>query len=60
MGKSVWVHDDTHKVLKEIKSKTRSKSIDEIIRQMVKDTTGVPVERHTGKGKSADIRKFID
>jgi predicted CopG family antitoxin len=43
--KSIKVHDDTHRALKRLKSKSRSKSIDQVVREMVKETTGDEVEQ---------------
>jgi hypothetical protein len=57
MGKSVKVHEDTHSVLKELKAQRRSKSLDEVIRDVIKEATGTPVEAPRKKG-SADITKF--
>ena len=45
MARSVKVHDDTHKALKELKARRRSKSLDEVIREMIKTSTGEPVEK---------------
>jgi len=42
--KTVKVHEDTHRALKQLKAKGRKKSLDEVIRGMVKATTGVPVQ----------------
>jgi len=39
----VKVHDDTHRALKRLKAKKRSRSIDEVIREMIKDSTGASV-----------------
>jgi hypothetical protein len=45
LAKTVRVHDDTHRALKRLKESKRSASLDEVIREMVKATTGVPVGR---------------
>ena len=45
LAKSVKVHDDTHRALKELKTERRSKSVDEVIREMIKTSTGRPVEK---------------
>jgi predicted CopG family antitoxin len=56
--KSVKVHDDTHRVLKQLKAQRRSKSVDEVIREMIKQSTGTPVEK-TGTRKSTEITTFL-
>jgi predicted CopG family antitoxin len=38
--KSVKVHDDTHRALKRLKAKKRSRSIDQVIREMIRNSTG--------------------
>jgi len=59
MTKSVKVHDDTHRVLKRMKEQKRSKSVDEVIREMIRQTTGVPVEKLQSKGKAEEITTFL-
>ena len=44
MAKTVRVHDDTHRALKQIRDRKRSRSIDEVIREMIRQTTGVNVK----------------
>jgi len=56
--KSVKVHDDTHRVLKQLKVQRRSRSFDEVIREMVKQSTGHPVEK-TGTRKGAELDTFL-
>lgn len=58
MGKSVKVHDDTHRALKQMKSQRRCKSIDEVIRDMIRTSTGTSVARVKGR-KSDDLTKFL-
>ena len=43
MAKSVKVHDDTHRALKRLKSRQRSRSLDEVIRNLIRTSTGAPV-----------------
>jgi len=43
LAKSVKVHDDTHRALKRLKAKQRSRSMDEVIRGMIRTSTGSPV-----------------
>ena len=58
MAKSVKVHDDTHRVLKQMKAQRRSKSVDEVIREMIKQSTGNPVEK-TGTKKATELTTFL-
>lgn len=59
MAKSVKVHDDTHRALKQLKAQKRSKSVDEVIREMIRQSTGHPVEK-TGTRKGAELTTFLD
>ena len=59
MVKSVKVHDDTHRVLKHMKNQTRGKSIDEVIRGMIRTATGVSVDRFAF-GKSLDLTNYME
>ncbi len=59
MAKSVKVHDDTHKVLKQMKSHARSKSIDEVIRGMIKASTGSSVEKSAARGGWVELTTYM-
>jgi len=52
LAKSVKVHDDTHRELKRLKAKRRSRSIDEVIREMIRTSTGSPVGEKEGKAET--------
>jgi len=56
--KGVKVHADTHKVLKSIKEKSRSKSMDEVIRSLVKGATGKSVEQYSTQKENARLSAF--
>jgi hypothetical protein len=59
MGKSVKVHVDTHSALKALKARKRSASFDQVIREMIRETTGFPV----GEVEDPDadkITRFLD
>ncbi|MDG7011470.1 MAG: hypothetical protein JRN11_03705 [Nitrososphaerota archaeon] len=43
MGRSVKVHDDTHRALMQLKAKRRSASIDQVVREMIRESTGSAV-----------------
>lgn len=60
MGKSVKVHEDTHAVLKLIKTQKRSKSIDEVVREMIRESTGVPVEKLAQAKRSVGLTAYMD
>jgi len=59
MGKSVRVHDDTHRALKKLKAKTRSTSLDQVIRQAIKATTGASVEEGISDSKTDQLTKYL-
>jgi predicted CopG family antitoxin len=59
LAKTVRVHDDTHRVLKEIKNKRRANSIDEVIRELVRKSTGTPVEE-TKEREDAGLESFAE
>ena len=58
VAKSVKVHDDTHRVLKQLKAQKRSKSVDEVIRELIKQSTGLAVEK-TGTKKTTELTTFL-
>ena len=59
MPKSVKVHDDTHEVLKSLKAERRSKSVDEVIRELVKEATGVPVEKARPRARAQELTSYL-
>jgi len=59
MGKSVKVHADTHSALKALKARRRSKSLDEVIREMIRQTTGVPVEKVGHGRRSVELTAYL-
>lgn len=60
LTKSVKVHDDTHRVLKEMKAERRSKSVDQVIREMIREATGSPVEKIASKRKGDELTAFME
>jgi predicted CopG family antitoxin len=58
--KGVKVHDDTHRVLKAIKERNRSKSMDEVIRALVKGATGKSVEGYSAQKDNMRLSSFAD
>jgi len=57
--KGVKVHDDTHKVLKLLKAQNRSKSMDEVIRELVRKGTGRSVEQYSSQKKNVKLTSFL-
>lgn len=53
------VHDDTHRVLKQMKVQRRSKSVDEVIRDMIRQSTGNPVEKTPAKQKGSELTAYL-
>jgi len=60
MAKSVRVHDDTHRALKLLKVRRRSSSLDQVIREMIRETTGTPVEEAKGSPKSEELTSYVE
>jgi predicted CopG family antitoxin len=59
MAKSVRVHDDTHRALKLLKAKRRGRSIDEVIREMIRASTGSPVEEVRSSTKTEELTRYL-
>ena len=59
MEKTVKVHEDTHRALKQLKLLRRSGSIDEVIREMVRGTTGLPVEKITAESRTTRLTSYV-
>ncbi len=60
MAKTVRVHDDTHRALKRLKARTRSASIDEVIRTMFKEATGSPPESLKEDAATAPLTRYTE
>ena len=60
MAKSVKVHDDTHRALKELKTKRRSGSIDQVIREMIRSSTGIPVDQAQSGSNERELTNFLE
>ena len=58
--KGVRIHADTHQVLKTIKARNRSKSLDEVIRALIKGATGRSVEQHSPQRNNARLPSFVE
>ncbi len=59
MAKSVRVHDDTHRALKALKARRRSRSVDQVIREMIRETTGATVETSLPEAKAEELTKYL-
>ena len=60
MAKTVKVHEDTHRVLKQVKAQKRSRSMDEVIREMIRQTTGTPVEKAAHDKGAPEITAYLE
>ncbi len=60
VSKTVKVHDDTHRVLKAIRDKNRSGSMDEVIRSLVKGATGKTIEQYATQKNNARLSSFAE
>ncbi len=58
MEKTVKVHEDTHRALKRLKTEGRRRSIDEVVRELVKAATGRPVEKVAEGGRSVALTSY--
>jgi predicted CopG family antitoxin len=59
--RGVKVHDDTHRVLKQLKEQRRSRSMDEVIRDLVRGATGRSVEQLVSqKKRNTRLTTFIE
>ena len=58
--KSVKVHGDTHRVLKVLKEQRRAKSVDEVVRDLIRGSTGKSIEQFLSQKKNSKITSFID
>jgi predicted transcriptional regulator len=59
VGKSVRVHDDTHRALKRLKSRTRSASLDQVIREAIKASTGDSVKEGMSDSRTDELTKYL-
>ena len=59
MAKTVKVHDDTHRALKLLKARRRSGSMDEVIREMIRASTGSPVESAQPGPESEGLTRYL-
>ncbi len=57
--KGVKVHDDTHRLLKQLKLQRRSRSIDEVIREMVRAATGKSVEQLLASPGNVKLTSYV-
>ena len=60
MAKSVKVHDETHRALKLLKAKQRKGSIDQVIRELVRASTGVDVEEVRPDSRSGELTSYFE
>ena len=59
MAKTVKVHEDTHRALKQLKLHGRNESLDEVIKEMIRATTGLPVEKISYGSPTARLTSYI-
>ncbi len=59
MAKTVRVHDDTHRALKKLKARGRKGSIDEVVRDMIRATTGVAVDEVTEEAPARRLTSYF-
>jgi predicted CopG family antitoxin len=59
VAKTVKVHDDTHRALKLLKAGRRSRSVDQVIREMIRSYTGNSVATTKRDSRSEEITKYL-
>jgi archaellum biogenesis ATPase FlaH len=59
LAKSVKVHEDTHRALKQLKLQGRKASLDEVIRETIRAATGLPVEKISKESNTARLTSYI-
>jgi hypothetical protein len=59
VAKSIKVHDDTHRALKLLKAKKRTGSIDQVIREMIRASTGASVESVQPDTREGELTKYL-
>lgn len=59
MAKSVKVHDDTHRALKELKAERRKGSIDQVVRELILASTGTKVEDRKARSARGDLTPYL-
>jgi len=59
LQKTVKVHEDTHRALKQLKLQGRRGSIDEVIREMIRATTGKTVEKVSREPSTARLTSYV-
>lgn len=57
--KGVKVHADTHNVLKLLKAQNRSKSMDEVIRELVRKGTGKTIEQYSDQRRNTKLTTYL-
>jgi hypothetical protein len=58
LEKTVKVHEDTHMALKQLKAQGRKGSLDEVIRDMIRTTTGLPVEKVSREPSNSRLTSY--
>jgi predicted CopG family antitoxin len=58
LAKTVKVHEDTHRALKRLKAQGRKGSLDEVIRDMIRTTTGLPVEKVARESSESRLTSY--
>ena len=59
MAKTVKVHEDTHRALQQLKLHGRKESLDEVIREMIRTTTGLSVEKIHYESATTRLTSYI-
>jgi len=60
LAKTVKVHEDTHRALKQLKLRGRKASLDEVIRETIRVATGLPVEKISHEPGTARLTSYTN
>jgi predicted CopG family antitoxin len=58
LAKTVKVHEDTHRALKQLKLQGRKASLDEVIRETIQTATGLPVEKISQEPHTTSLTSY--
>ncbi len=58
MAKSVRVHEDTHAALKRLKAQRRAASLDQVIREAIREAVAAAAEENADKGKTENLTSY--
>jgi hypothetical protein len=58
LAKSVRVHEDTHAALKRLKAQKRAASLDQVIREAIREAMAAAEEGEAGRGRTERLTSY--